>query len=60
MLSIFSASAIDNSRFTTVEFDVEKTAVLHGFAGYFHTNLYGNVDLSMYMSVICFHSLSTG
>lgn len=41
------AEVIDNSRFTSVEFDVDKTAVLHGFAGYFHTTLYGNVDLSI-------------
>ena len=45
---VLTAEVIDNSRYTSVEFDVDKTAVLHGFAGYFHTTLYGNVDLSMY------------
>ena len=43
---------IDNSRFKSVEFEVDKTAVLHGFAGYFHTRLYGNVDLSRFINVM--------
>ena len=48
-------AVIDNSRFTSVEFEVDKTAVLHGFAGYFHTRLYGNVDLSRFLNY--FYSL---
>ena len=43
---------IDNSRFKSVEFEVDKTAVLHGFAGYYHTRLYGNVDLSKFYCVL--------
>ena len=50
-------AVIDNSRFTSVEFEVDKTAVLHGFAGYFHTRLYGNVDLSRFFYWILFEPL---
>ncbi|XP_053402649.1 protein arginine N-methyltransferase 5-like [Mercenaria mercenaria] len=38
---------IDNTRYKTMEFDVDKTSILHGFAGYFDTKLYGNVYLSI-------------
>lgn len=38
---------IDNTRFKTLQFDIENTSVLHGFAGYFDTKLFGNVYLSI-------------
>lgn len=38
---------IDNTRYKTIEFDVDSTAVLHGFAGYFDTRLYADVYLSI-------------
>ncbi|XP_006815550.1 protein arginine N-methyltransferase 5-like [Saccoglossus kowalevskii] len=37
----------DNSRFKSVSFDVEEDTVLHGFAGYFDTILFGDVTLSI-------------
>ncbi|XP_077982145.1 protein arginine N-methyltransferase 5-like [Glandiceps talaboti] len=37
----------DNSRVKTVTFDVEIDSVLHGFAGYFDTILYGDITLSI-------------
>ncbi|XP_052284761.1 protein arginine N-methyltransferase 5-like isoform X2 [Dreissena polymorpha] len=41
------AEVIDNSRFKSLEYHVENTAVLHGFAGYFDTMLYKDVYLSI-------------
>jgi type II protein arginine methyltransferase len=38
---------IDNSRYSKMQFDVSETNVLHGFAGYFETTLYGDVKLSI-------------
>lgn len=39
---------IDNSRFTTLKFPVEKDCVLHGFVGYFDTVLYKDIVLSIH------------
>ncbi|KAH3824362.1 hypothetical protein DPMN_126197 [Dreissena polymorpha] len=52
---MFPAEVIDNSRFKSLEYHVENTAVLHGFAGYFDTMLYKDVYLSMYIPniVLC-------
>lgn len=36
----------DNSRYRMLEFSVEVNTVLHGFAGYFETTLYGDIMLS--------------
>jgi len=36
----------DNSRYTSLEFDVPVGATLHGFAGYFHSTLYRDVCIS--------------
>ncbi|XP_052816495.1 protein arginine N-methyltransferase 5-like isoform X2 [Mya arenaria] len=38
---------IDNSRFLSLEFNIENTAILHGFAGYFDARLFGDVYLSI-------------
>ncbi|KAM7321589.1 hypothetical protein ACRRTK_019681 [Alexandromys fortis] len=38
---------IDNNRYCTLEFPVEVNTVLHGFAGYFETVLYGDISLSI-------------
>ena len=40
------AEVIDNSRFKTLDFVVENSSLLHGFAGYFDTVLYKDVMLS--------------
>ncbi|KAL3859783.1 hypothetical protein ACJMK2_009977 [Sinanodonta woodiana] len=37
----------DNSRFISLQFDVDKNCVLHGFAGYFEAILYKDVNLSI-------------
>nr|XP_041568804.1 protein arginine N-methyltransferase 5 isoform X1 [Taeniopygia guttata]XP_041568805.1 protein arginine N-methyltransferase 5 isoform X2 [Taeniopygia guttata]XP_041568806.1 protein arginine N-methyltransferase 5 isoform X3 [Taeniopygia guttata]XP_041568807.1 protein arginine N-methyltransferase 5 isoform X4 [Taeniopygia guttata]XP_041568808.1 protein arginine N-methyltransferase 5 isoform X5 [Taeniopygia guttata] len=37
----------DNSRYTELSWRVEVGTVLHGFAGYFETRLYGDVTLSI-------------
>ncbi|KAK9398216.1 protein arginine N-methyltransferase 5 [Crotalus adamanteus] len=37
----------DNNRYQTLEFQVDVNTVLHGFAGYFETKLYGDVTLSI-------------
>ncbi|KAL7977710.1 hypothetical protein Chor_009659 [Crotalus horridus] len=37
----------DNNRYQTLEFQVDVNTVLHGFAGYFETKLYGDVTLIM-------------
>jgi protein arginine N-methyltransferase 5 len=50
---MFTAEVIDNSRFKSLEYHVENTAVLHGFAGYFDTQLYKDVYLSMYPQICC-------
>lgn len=39
--------SIDNSRHTKLQFDVSETNLMHGFAGYFETSLYGDVKLSI-------------
>jgi len=38
---------IDNSRYGSLQFDIEESAVIHGFAGYFHTVLYKTHCLSI-------------
>ncbi|CAI9715887.1 protein arginine N-methyltransferase 5-like [Octopus vulgaris] len=38
---------IDNSRYVSIQFHIKSDAVLHGFAGYFDSVLYGNVTLSI-------------
>ncbi|KAM4637181.1 protein arginine N-methyltransferase 5-like isoform 2-T2 [Amazona ochrocephala] len=40
-------AANDNSRYCLLAFRVEGNAVLHGFAGYFETALYGDITLSI-------------
>lgn len=40
-------TVIDNTRYITLEYDIDTDAVLHGFAGYFDTVLYKNVNLSI-------------
>ncbi|KAM4637179.1 LOW QUALITY PROTEIN: protein arginine N-methyltransferase 5-like [Amazona ochrocephala] len=40
-------AANDNSRYCLLAFRVEGNAVLHGFAGYFETTLYGDITLSI-------------
>ena len=47
---MFADEVIDNSRFLSLEFNIEDTAVLHGFAGYFDTRLYADVYLSKTIS----------
>ncbi|XP_053909113.1 LOW QUALITY PROTEIN: protein arginine N-methyltransferase 5 [Cuculus canorus] len=37
----------DNSRYQVLSFLVDVTTVLHGFAGYFETRLYGDITLSI-------------
>ncbi|OWK49433.1 Protein arginine N-methyltransferase 5, partial [Lonchura striata] len=37
----------DNSRYTELSWRVQVGTVLHGFAGYFETRLYGDVTLSI-------------
>ncbi|KAM6453502.1 protein arginine N-methyltransferase 5 [Liasis olivaceus] len=37
----------DNNRYQTLEFQVDVNTVLHGFAGYFETTLYGDITLSI-------------
>ncbi|MGH0132275.1 UNVERIFIED_CONTAM: hypothetical protein FKN15_033916 [Acipenser sinensis] len=37
---------IDNNRYCSLRFNVQCNTVLHGFAGYFETNLYKDVTLS--------------
>nr|XP_020665399.1 protein arginine N-methyltransferase 5 [Pogona vitticeps] len=37
----------DNNRYQTLEFQVNVNTVLHGFAGYFETTLYGDITLSI-------------
>lgn len=39
---------IDNTRFQTLEFDVQNDCVLTGFAGYFEAILYGEVNISIH------------
>lgn len=36
----------DNNRYQTLDFQVDVNTVLHGFAGYFETTLYGDIALS--------------
>jgi len=38
---------IDNTRYKDLKFDIKEDAVLHGFAGYFHTVLYKSHCLSI-------------
>ncbi|CAL1544868.1 unnamed protein product [Lymnaea stagnalis] len=38
---------IDNCRFKSLEFNVSHDAIVHGFAGYFDSNLYKDVTLSI-------------
>uniref|UniRef100_A0A8C6VMT3 Protein arginine N-methyltransferase 5 n=1 Tax=Naja naja TaxID=35670 RepID=A0A8C6VMT3_NAJNA len=37
----------DNNRYQILEFQVDMNTVLHGFAGYFETTLYGDITLSI-------------
>ncbi|XP_005101573.1 protein arginine N-methyltransferase 5 [Aplysia californica] len=39
--------AIDNCRYASLDFTVQQDALVHGFAGYFDTNLYKDVMLSI-------------
>jgi protein arginine N-methyltransferase 5 len=41
-------ASIDNSRYIQMEFETNIDATLHGFSGYFHCNLYKNVNISIY------------
>lgn len=41
------SEVIDNSRYVSLEFCIKSDAVLHGFAGYFDSVLYGDVTLSI-------------
>ena len=38
---------IDNRRYTSVEFEITKNAVIHGLAGFFDATLYGDVHISI-------------
>ena len=38
---------IDNRRYTSVEFEITKKAVIHGLAGFFDATLYGDVHISI-------------
>jgi len=38
---------MDNSRYGSLQFDVDVDTVIHGFAGYFHCVLYGDITLSI-------------
>jgi protein arginine N-methyltransferase 5 len=38
---------MDNSRYGSLQFDIDLDTVLHGFAGYFHCVLYGDIVLSI-------------
>ncbi|XP_065715394.2 protein arginine N-methyltransferase 5 [Patagioenas fasciata] len=40
--------APDNNRFTHLSFHIGVNTVLHGFAGYFETTLYGDITLSIH------------
>lgn len=40
-------AVIDNTRYAKLQFDVDETSLMHGFAGYFETTLYGDVMLSI-------------
>lgn len=44
----FSDKVIDNNRYIRLTFDSKDDYVLHGFAGYFETILFGDVTLSKY------------
>ncbi|XP_062607204.1 protein arginine N-methyltransferase 5-like [Saccostrea cucullata] len=41
-------AVIDNSRYASLEFDINQDAIIHGFAGYFDTVLYDNITLSIH------------
>ncbi|XP_039298075.1 protein arginine N-methyltransferase 5-like [Nilaparvata lugens] len=41
-----SKSHEDITRYKVLEFNVKSKCILHGFAGYFHTLLYGDIVLS--------------
>lgn len=41
------AAKIDNTRYIKLQFEVEEPSMMHGFAGYFETVLYGDVKLSI-------------
>ena len=41
------AAVIDNSRYTKLQFSVSETNVVHGFAGFFETDLYKGIKLSI-------------
>lgn len=45
-VDFLSDEVIDNSRYISLEYNINHTSVLHGFAGYFDSKLYGNVYLS--------------
>ena len=47
LVSLYTTQVIDNSRYKSLEFKVKDAGVLHGFAGYFDTRLYGDVMLSI-------------
>ena len=48
----YADAVIDNTRYASLKFDIKQDAVLHGFAGYFDTVLYDNVNLSKSLSSI--------
>lgn len=41
------SARIDNTRHATLKFQARFNALIHGFAGYFHSNLYGNHAISI-------------
>ena len=43
---ILTEENIDNCRYESLDFTVDEDALVHGFAGYFDTNLYKDVMLS--------------
>jgi len=47
-LYLFLLAIIDNNRYGSLEFDVNIDTVLHGFGGYFHCVLFGDVTISKY------------
>ena len=40
------AAVKDNSRYGSLQFDIDQDTVLHGFGGYFYCLLYANVAFS--------------
>lgn len=40
-------SSVDNRRYTTLSFQVEQNSLLHGFAGFFESQLFGDISISI-------------